>query len=185
MSDLISRSGLLKEIEKYKFGAISNDAEREYIKKTILDFIICQPTANDIDKIIEELEKRTDFLKDCTKYGNENSEQKAKSYSTMMMYEVADLVEDLIEIVKKGRRNEKLKHCPFCGANVAEITNAHDLEDCANFADEICPCENYEAVDCSCFTVLCNMSSGGCGASSGYYATEEKAIAAWNRRVKE
>ena len=33
MRDLISRSQLLKEIEKYKFGAISNDAEREYIKK--------------------------------------------------------------------------------------------------------------------------------------------------------
>ena len=102
-----------------------------------------------------------------------------------MMYEVADLVEDLIEIVKKGRRNEKLKHCPFCGANVAEIPNAHDLEECANFADEICPCENYEAVDCSYFTVLCNMNKGGCGASSGYYVTEEKAIAAWNMRVKE
>ena len=42
MSDLISRSELLKEVEKYKFGAISNDAEREYSKKTIFDFIICQ-----------------------------------------------------------------------------------------------------------------------------------------------
>ena len=56
MSDLISRSELLKEIEKYKFGAISNDAEREYIKKTILDFIICQPNAYDIGKVVEELE---------------------------------------------------------------------------------------------------------------------------------
>ena len=56
MSDLISRSELLKEIEKYKFGAISNDAEREYIKKTILDFIICQPTAYDPDNVVEELE---------------------------------------------------------------------------------------------------------------------------------
>lgn len=81
--------------------------------------------------------------------------------------------------------SEKLKHCPFCGANVAEITNAHDLEECANFADEICPCKNYEDVGCSYFTVVCNMNKGGCGASSGYYATEEKAIAAWNRRVEE
>ena len=54
MSDLISRSQLLKEIEKYKFGAISNDAEREYIKNTILDFINSQPTAYDIDKVIDE-----------------------------------------------------------------------------------------------------------------------------------
>ena len=57
MSDLISRSELLKEIEKYKFGAISNDAEREYIKKTILDFIVCQPTAYSVDKVVKELEK--------------------------------------------------------------------------------------------------------------------------------
>ena len=57
MSDLISRSELLKEIEKYKFGAISNDAEREYIKKTILDFIICQPTAYSVDGVVEELER--------------------------------------------------------------------------------------------------------------------------------
>ena len=56
MSDLISRSELLKEIEKYKFGAISNNAEREYVKTTILNFIECQPTAYDIDKVVEELE---------------------------------------------------------------------------------------------------------------------------------
>ena len=56
MSDLISRSELLKEIEKYKFGAISNNAEREYVKTTILDFIICQPTAYSVDKVVEEIE---------------------------------------------------------------------------------------------------------------------------------
>ena len=53
-----------------------------------------------IDKVVQELEERTDFLKYCTKYGNKNADQQAESYSTMMMYEVADLVDDLIEIVK-------------------------------------------------------------------------------------
>ena len=61
-----------------------------------------QPTAYDIDKVVEEFEERTDFLKDCTKYGNKNAKQQAESYSTMMMYEIADLVDDLIEIVKQG-----------------------------------------------------------------------------------
>ena len=61
-----------------------------------------QPTAYDIDKVVEELEERTDFLKNCTKYGNKNAKQQAESYSTMMMYEIADLVDDLIEIVKHG-----------------------------------------------------------------------------------
>lgn len=53
------------------------------------------------EKLIEKLEERTDFLSDCTKYGNKDAEQQKNSYSTMMMYEVADLVDDLIEIVKQ------------------------------------------------------------------------------------
>ena len=84
MSDLISRSELLKEIEKYKFGAISNDAEREYIKKTILDFIICQPTAYSVDKIVEELEE----LKAYAVYEDINADTK--------------WLDKAIEIVKQG-----------------------------------------------------------------------------------
>ena len=61
-----------------------------------------QQTAYDIGKVVKELEERTDFLKNCTKYGNKNAKQQAESYSTMMMYEIADLVDDLIEIVKQG-----------------------------------------------------------------------------------
>lgn len=66
--------------------------------KTELDKIV----AFDTEKVVEQLEEKTDFLKDCTKYGNKDAEQQEKSYSTMMMYEIADLVEDLIDIVKKG-----------------------------------------------------------------------------------
>ena len=84
MSDLISRSELLKEIEKYNFGAISNDAEREYIKKTILDFIICQPTAYSVDKIVEELEE----LKAYAVYEDINADTK--------------WLDKAIEIVKQG-----------------------------------------------------------------------------------
>ena len=66
------------------------------------------------EKIIEKLEERTSFLSDCTKYGNNNAEQQKSSYSTMMMYEVADLVDDLIEIVKQEA--EKYEECyKYCG----------------------------------------------------------------------
>lgn len=65
------------------------------------------PTAYNPDKVVEQLEERTAFLKDCVKYGNETSEQQAKSYDTMMMYEVKDLVDDLLEIVKAGEADEK------------------------------------------------------------------------------
>lgn len=44
MSDLISRSALIEAITKYKFGAISNDVEREYIKETVLRLISTTPT---------------------------------------------------------------------------------------------------------------------------------------------
>lgn len=70
--------------------------------KAILDFIDAQPTVYDPDQVVEQLEERTAFLKDCTKYGNKIADQQSKSYDTMMMYEVKDLVDDLLEIVKAG-----------------------------------------------------------------------------------
>ena len=72
----------------------------------------------EVFEIIEKLEERTSFLSDCTKYGNKDAEQQEKSYSTMMMYEVADLVDDLIEIVKHEAEQyeECYKHCGECEA---------------------------------------------------------------------
>ena len=70
------------------------------------------------EKILERLEERTSFLSDCMKYGNKDAEQQNKSYSTMMMYEVADLVDDLIEIVKQesAEYEECYKDCGDCEA---------------------------------------------------------------------
>ena len=117
MSDLISRSEyrskLVKALDvfnkKYREAllnedndlilAIQNQQSAYMIALRLLDN---EPTAYDIDNVVEELEERTDFLKDCTKYGNKNAKQQAESYNTMMMYEVADLVDDLIQIVKQG-----------------------------------------------------------------------------------
>ena len=96
MSDLISRSELIKELNKYCGN------QRYLVSENIREIINNQPTSYDIDKVVDELEERADFLKDCTKYGNKNAKQQAESYNTMMMYEVADLVDDLIQIVKQG-----------------------------------------------------------------------------------
>ena len=68
----------------------------------VKDVINNMPTAYDPDKVVEQLEERTTFLEECTKYGNKDAEQQEKSYATMMMYEVAYLVDDLLEIVKGG-----------------------------------------------------------------------------------
>lgn len=68
----------------------------------VKDVINNMPTAYDPDKVVEQLEERTTFMEECTKYGNKDAEQQEKSYATMMMYEVAYLVDDLLEIVKGG-----------------------------------------------------------------------------------
>jgi len=45
--------------------------------------------AIDADALLEQY-----GLKHATKYGNENAEQQHKSYSTLMMYEIADMIYD-------------------------------------------------------------------------------------------
>ena len=44
-------------------------------------------------------------LENATKYGNKDAEQQKHSYSTMMMYEIADMIEDaetIIPATKEG-----------------------------------------------------------------------------------
>lgn len=82
-----------------KTKSVINDMLHEAFVK----FIDEQPTVYDVDAVIVQIKKRTAFLSDCTKYGNATREQQEKSYDTMMMYEVAELIDDLIEIVKEGR----------------------------------------------------------------------------------
>ena len=43
----------------------------------------------DADALLEQYN-----IKDATKYGNKDAEQQAHSYSTMMLYEIADMIED-------------------------------------------------------------------------------------------
>lgn len=51
--------------------------------------------------IRKRMKEQTDFLSDCTKYGNKDAKQQEKSYSTMYMYEIADMVDDLIDVVSE------------------------------------------------------------------------------------
>lgn len=80
----------------------SDTKSQKLMNSTVRRMIREQPTAYDVDAVVEQLEERTSFLKDCTKYGNQTTDQQSKSYDTMMMYEVKDLVDDLLEIVKGG-----------------------------------------------------------------------------------
>lgn len=101
MGRLVDADKLLEETRRDRDYARKNGfLDMYYERQVLIDRIEEQPTAYDVDKVVEQLEERTAFLKDCTKYGNKTAEQQSKSYDTMMMYEVKDLVDDLLEIVK-------------------------------------------------------------------------------------
>lgn len=103
MGRMIDEGELIKVLEERATNeAICGYMTAYDVTNSIIDEVKEQPTAYDQDKVVQQLEERTAFLKDCTKYGNQTTDQQSKSYDTMMMYEVKDLVDDLIEIVKGG-----------------------------------------------------------------------------------
>ena len=60
-----------------------------------------------------------------------------------------------------------MKHCPFCGkTDSVEIDNGEE-----------------EPVNPRFFRVICNFRNGGCGASSGFYIGEVKALERWEMRA--
>ena len=47
-------------------------------------------------------------LKDATKYGNKDAEQQAHSYSTLMLYEIADMIDDMPTVTEAEIRNKAI-----------------------------------------------------------------------------
>ena len=58
----------------------------------------------DADALLEQYN-----LKDATKYGNKDVEQQTHSYSTMMLYEIADMIEDAPTAYDTDKVVEKLE----------------------------------------------------------------------------
>lgn len=99
MGRLIDEGELIKVLEERATNeAICGYMTAYDVTNSIIDEVKEQPTTYDPGKVVKQLEERTAFLKDCTK----TKDQQSKSYDTMMMYEVKDLVDDLLEIVKAG-----------------------------------------------------------------------------------
>ena len=90
MSDLISRSALLEIIEKMNFDFGNDSDDTETIIEMVSEAVNNQPTAYDVDKVVEQVEEKTEFLKEH------------KKYETLMMYEIVGMIEDLIDIIRKG-----------------------------------------------------------------------------------
>jgi len=52
-------------------------------------------------------------LENATKYGNKGAEQQKHSYSTMMMYEIADMIEDAETIIPATKETSGCKDCVY------------------------------------------------------------------------
>lgn len=94
----------------------------------------------------EALKERFRWLEKATKYGNEDAEQQHFSYSTMMMYEIKDEIDDAIDSlpsVKPQRpqgkwieQNDTSKHhfgwyyCSNCGAYLMSADGANYCSCC-------------------------------------------------------
>ena len=56
----------------------------------------------DADELIRQYN-----LDEATKYGNKNAKQQANSYSTMMLYEIADMIDDAPTIIEADKGDNK------------------------------------------------------------------------------
>ena len=82
---------------------------------------------------------------------------------------------------------DKLKPCPHCGkTETLEFATRREEEDCPRFED--CEAKECKRGACDYFdtwdSVVCSVSSGGCGASGGYASCPAKAAEKWNRRAE-
>ena len=63
----------------------------------------------------------------------------------------------------------QLQKCPFCGTEAAKLWTQSERDE--------------TPTDPERYSVVCDIFSGGCGASCGWHGTIEKAISRWNTRV--
>ena len=98
MSDLISRRALIKHFE-----AIQQEEHvvgLEFV--ATIDEIKEQPTAYDIDKVVEKLEERKALYERLVGYESKNGTSTEKNQHIKAI----DVLNDAIEIVKAGVNNE-------------------------------------------------------------------------------
>lgn len=117
--DLISRSALLEELNNFSMRITGSDnvaaiTIMKETKKSIAKIIDEQPTAYDVDKVVEQLKKKAE---DAKEYWGKHDDECA--------FEEMNAYGNAVKIIKSGgvksgewkgiRRMEELKKCPFCG----------------------------------------------------------------------
>lgn len=91
MIDLISRSKLLEELKSLKIVLNGKQIFSDDAKDTVLRIVNEQPTAYDIDKVVEELQSEV-----------ERWEDSGKEYGDLCEIALARGLRNAIEIVKQG-----------------------------------------------------------------------------------
>ena len=87
----------------------------------------------DADALLEQYN-----LKDATKYGNKDAEQQTHSYSTMMLYEIADMIESAPTVYDTDKVVEQLED--YGNEEMCYYKNTpyeKCIEECINKAIEI------------------------------------------------
>lgn len=68
-------------------------------------------------------------LTECAKYGNKTKEQASRSFETLMMYEIADVVEDApaadVAPVVHGKVTRIVDDAPYCELGICNICGAY------------------------------------------------------------
>ena len=86
----------------------------------------------DADALLEQYN-----LKDATKYGNKDAEQQAHSYSTMMLYEIADMIDGaptaydtdkVVAQLEEYREEMEQFKCGGMLSDIIEIVKADGVE---------------------------------------------------------
>ena len=134
MSDLISRSELIKELNKYCGN------QRYLVSENIREIINNQPNAYDLDKVVEELEENSSRYtkKYVTPYGN-NGYRDTKAISIHKAIEIVKqggVSDDVCEWKVKSNYyvtkcshdtdvmyglKQDFKYCPYCGKKVKVV----------------------------------------------------------------
>lgn len=75
-----------------------------YHKKDDVAFEIAIKSLNMWDKVVEQINTKYGYILKATKYGNENEEQLDFSYSNVLMYEVAEILDDILDDIEKYKK---------------------------------------------------------------------------------
>ena len=107
----------------------------------------------DADLLLEQYN-----LKDATKYGNKDIEQQAHSYGTMMLYEIADMIEDAPTAYDPDKVVEQLKELKEAYRKKREHTRCRltETDDC-----DRCRADHYLEARISTIDKVIDIVKGG------------------------